>query len=65
MVEERVNGPEDSIVTEMIKQFPQEHLRNYKMLPRRLDESGRGAQLPKDRELALLAKAGCRAPQKG
>ena len=59
MVEERVNGPEDSIVTEMIKQFPPANLRNCKMLPRPLDESGRGVQLREDREIALLAKAGC------
>ena len=57
MAGERVNGPEDSIASEMIKQLPQEKIRQYKMLPRSMYGAGGSSFFLEDREIGILAEA--------
>ena len=46
--EHKVNGPEGSLVSEMIKQLPQEKRRDHKMLSRLVYGVGRCAQFVED-----------------
>ena len=48
MSEDKVNGPEDATVSEMLKQSPQENLRHHDMLSGATCGLERGAQLMED-----------------
>ena len=56
-----MNGREDSIVTEMIKQLPQDKSRDQKVLSTPLDGTGRSTQFSEDCDIGIPPQARCRA----
>ena len=64
MAENKVNGPEDSIVSEMIKQVPPKILSDRKMLPRPICGVGGSPSSWKNVRLVFLRKPGA-DPRKG
>ena len=64
MAEERVNGPEDSIVTDDKAASTGRQLRNYKARPRPLKGSARTIQLLAYCKIGVSAETRCRAPKK-
>ena len=64
MSDNKVNGPEDAVVSEMIKQLPLDNLYNHEVLPRTFHGSNGGAKLVEDCATDLLEETRCRTKEK-